>query len=387
MNPGIFLALALLAPSQADKAPTIELITMGPGPYLYSFWGHAALRVREPTTERGRGRDIVYNFGSVDFSGNFFVRMMRGQIDAYVSISSFNRTVMAYSKEDRTITRRVLALEPEQARRIADRLSRYVGAQRITYRYHHFADNCSTRVADEIDLALGGQLSKSWTQDTGLSHREQALQLMRGHTIFYAAIDLILNGQLDRPISTWESRFLPHLFVAKLDQARVDGAPVVGFQFDLHRSKSYEPGVEWTWPWFKIYLFLILPIALLCGLAPRAGALVWWLFSGLLGLVMGILWVGTSYDFLANNWNLLVLPPWNLLFAVLPLTAKWWERTLPWVWRAVAAHTLLLLGIAVLNASGVIQQNMQGPLGAAVVPGLILTLKMYKWVSQRAGTK
>src|SRR5687768_10473563 len=131
-------ALLVLAIAQ----PRIEVITMGPGPYLYSFWGHSAIRVVDPV----KG-DLVYNFGSVDFSGNFFLRMVRGEVEAFVGVSSFAATARTYIAEDRTLTRRVLDLTPAQSSTIAKQLERYTrGGERHRYIYHHFKDNCVTRV-------------------------------------------------------------------------------------------------------------------------------------------------------------------------------------------------------------------------------------------------
>ncbi|MBK6685884.1 MAG: DUF4105 domain-containing protein [Deltaproteobacteria bacterium] len=75
----------LLATTGTSTTPVVELITMGPGPELYSYWGHAALRIIDPQD----GSDRVYNFGSVDFSDGFFVRMMRGQVDAFIGVSTY----------------------------------------------------------------------------------------------------------------------------------------------------------------------------------------------------------------------------------------------------------------------------------------------------------
>src|SRR5262252_6649268 len=108
---------------------------MGPGPYLYSFWGHSAVRVVDPV----KG-DLVYNFGSVDFSGNFFMRMVRGEVEAFVSVSSYDATERSYIAEDRTFTRRILDLTPEQAESVAKHLERYTHGDRHSYVYHHFKD-------------------------------------------------------------------------------------------------------------------------------------------------------------------------------------------------------------------------------------------------------
>src|SRR5438874_80758 len=103
---------AALAPAEvatssaAAAAPRIELITLGPGGYLYSYWGHTALRVFDPRD----GSDSAYNFGAVDFGEGALSRMLRGYVEAFVVRTSFAELLASYSGEDRTIRRRILAL-------------------------------------------------------------------------------------------------------------------------------------------------------------------------------------------------------------------------------------------------------------------------------------
>lgn len=362
-----------VARAPAPTAPVIELITMSPGEELYTLWGHAALRV----TDRASATDVVYNFGSVDFSDGFLLRMLRGHVEAFVAVSSWGAVVTEYGREDRTITRRQLDLSPEAARALAARLAGYVVNGRMQYRYHHLRDNCATRVADEIDLALGGRLAELGGVAPGGTFRQHALHIVERHALLYVVLDVLLAAGVDDPINLWEARFLPSIFGPWLDRVRLGEQPVVGFQMEAYTSRSSHHLAEWTWPWVKIYLLFLVPLLLLCGWFPRAGVLVWAGTAGLLGAVALIFWVGTSYDFVAKNWNVLALPPTHLGLAVLAASRRWHDGAARWL-----AHRYLLLSAAVLaalalgSALGLITQAIDPILGLAIPPTVVLALRL-----------
>src|SRR5262245_13623214 len=105
--------------TSTSAVPKIELITIGPGQYLYSWWGHSALRVIDPRDQT----DASYNFGGVEIDEDFFMKMMRGYVQAYVFRTSYPELLTQYSGEDRTITRRPLTLSDDAARALADSLA------------------------------------------------------------------------------------------------------------------------------------------------------------------------------------------------------------------------------------------------------------------------
>ena len=335
---------------------------MGPGPYLYSFWGHSAIRVVDPA----KG-DLVYNFGSVDFSGNFFLRMVRGEVEAFVGVSSFAATARTYIAEDRTLTRRVLDLTPAQSSSIAKQLERYTkGGERHRYIYHHFADNCVTRVADEIDRAVGGVLSKeARTKDSGVSFREEAVDQLARNGLWAVAVDLAIAGATDRDMTVWERTFLPKRFDELLDATRIDGRPLVKETIDVYRSKSIDENEEWTWPWIYVYLFFLAPICLLIGWRPLWGARVFGLLIGTLGLAVTILWAATEYDFTEHNFNVLVLPATHFLFLA---------PRRPFVRRYALGHALLLVLLGALHLAGVIDHSIGPSIAFALPPAVLLAL-------------
>ena len=87
------------------------------------------------------------------------------------------------------------------------------------YLYNYFTDNCSTRVRDIIDRALGGALSFTKTVASGRTYRDEALRSTQEDFPLATGIDIGLGRPSDHRMTVWESMFLPmslHEVVKKL---------------------------------------------------------------------------------------------------------------------------------------------------------------------------
>lgn len=344
----------LLAAATA-AAPNVELITMAPGDALYTLWGHAALRVIDPDKKR----DVTYNFGSVDLSKGFFMRMLEGRVEAYVSVWPYPRTLESYSAEDRTIVRRGLNLPPGAAAELVDRLDAIVAKDRGAYRYHHFENNCSTQVADVIDRALGGALTTANTQPVPRTFRERALTYVRHRPVLYVGIDIALSAPTDHPITAWQLTFLPEELGRLLDKTEVDGKPLVSDLSAEYEGRKDRSVHDHPWPWLWAYLLLALPLMLVALYLPRTALAVYAMAAGLVGVAIGTLELGTQYDFLSRNLNLLIFLPTYVVVAVLTLLRGRWAQGLI-VWHCRLAFALWITA-AVLWATGASLQNV-GPM-------------------------
>jgi hypothetical protein len=186
---------------------TLKIAVMGPGDELYFWWGHIALVVED--SRAGTSRFFDYGLFSFD-NDNFFYNFAFGRLLYSCGVSPTDRNLSVYFDTNRDITVYTLDVPPELRQKVRDFAETNVLPENRDYYYHHFRDNCSTRIRDIIDIATNGQFLEQYGQAPG---RFTLRQHVRRHTWFSPAADWFLNflmGQvIDRPITVWEDMFLP----------------------------------------------------------------------------------------------------------------------------------------------------------------------------------
>jgi hypothetical protein len=318
----LFAFLLLLAPL-APAAPRIGVATMQPGEIFWERFGHDALVVVDPAS----GAATSYNFGFFDpgepgFVGNFVHGRMRYRLAAL----PFEDDMATYRSEGRGVSIQWLQLSDAQANALADALAVNARPENAVYDYDYFRDNCSTRVRDAIDRAVGGQLRRQLSgRSHGSTYRSEAVRLASPAPWMWLGFDVGLGPAADRPLSLWEESFVPMRLAAALREVEVDGHPLVAPDVPVlpHRIAP-EPAdaPRAVLPWLAAGMLAGLALALA---GPRrrralaASALALWLLCGVLGLLMLFLWFGTVHQFAWANRNLLLFDP----LALLGLAGAW----------------------------------------------------------------
>jgi hypothetical protein len=304
------VAIALgLAAGEARATPAIALYTMGAGDDLFSAFGHAAICVHDERSPAGR----CYNYGTADFRTPVPLTwaFVRGRARFWVSVLPEPVMLDFYRREDRTVWRQVLTLPPEQATALAAALERSTEAQNRYYLYHHFNDNCTTRIRDAIDRVTGGVLGRA-PVDRGRSFRQWAEQGFAGDWPLLAVAELLLGRSADRRTDSWSAMFLPSELRAEV-AARLGAAPEV-----VYARRAPLVGGH-TWLGHLAFALSGLALAALLALAARLGrrafrgALAFaGLALGLVGLVLWALALLSTFPELTRNEALFAFWPTDL---------------------------------------------------------------------------
>ncbi|MDR2094073.1 MAG: DUF4105 domain-containing protein [Treponema sp.] len=324
--------------SNADMARggryTVKLAVIGPGDELYFWWGHIGLVI----TDTVSGEERFYDWGLFSFEReNFFVNFAFGRLIYSCGASPAERNIRIYTLTNRNITLYTLDLPPEKK----DELRRFaewnIQSENRDYSYHHFKDNCATRVRDILDTATYGQFKEAFGQAPG---RFTLRQHVRRHTWFSPFFDWLLNflmGQnIDTPITIWEEMFLPSEIALRASDFRYTDSTgiqrnLVSSVETLNRSRGRPIVLEKPrrqWP-----AELALGTAILGSLAlfmlvrqkkPAAGRMLLGISQSLLGLFFGLtgsvlffMTFFTNHDYTWHNSNILFINP--LVLAVVPL--------------------------------------------------------------------
>jgi len=314
-----------------DARPALEisLLTIGPGAIFWERFGHNAIVVRDSAA----GTAIAYNYGIFDFEQeDFLVNFARGNMRYRIAADDLDDDIEMYREESRSIIEQRLDMSQDEARALRDFLIWNTRPENVFYRYDYFLANCSTRVRDALDKAVGGAIQRGTEgRSRGYTYRMDSLRLMAAEPLLMLGIDLGLGPYADQRIDFWEESFVPAVFSDALHEVRTsDGKPLVGAETKIATGTVEEP--PQLPPDFRV-AFLVIGLAI--------GALVLWLaslrsaaarvplaifatafelFCGIGGVVLLFLWLGTAHQSAWRNENLLLLSP--LCFLLVPAAAS-----------------------------------------------------------------
>jgi len=203
------------AADQPDKAQmaergeylTIKILTVGQGDSVYLWYGHIAIIVEDSL----RNTEVLYDYGVFNFKqDNFFRNFAMGRLIYGVVAAPAAYRISQAEYELRNMTAATLNIPPEKRYEVAIFLQENVKPGNNTYLYHHYNDNCSTRVRDVINMAVDGQL-KVWAEaQPGKMSLREHIHRHSGNNFF---MDWVLNflqsDVIDTQISLWDDMFLP----------------------------------------------------------------------------------------------------------------------------------------------------------------------------------
>ena len=188
-----------------DEDLQIKLVTFGVGDAIHEYWGHNALLVEDAS----RGVSSLYNFGMFAFGSDMLAQYLQGQLEFWVAATPAQPTFEYYAAANRSVRVRELDLPPARRRYLAERLAWYARPENRTYRYHHYLDNCSTKLRDLIDEAIGGQLESLHGNPARLTYRGHTRRYTEHDPLVHFLLVLWMNDSMERPIESYAEAFLP----------------------------------------------------------------------------------------------------------------------------------------------------------------------------------
>jgi hypothetical protein len=311
---------------------TVKVAVVGPGDELYLWWGHIGIIVEDALN----GKSVLYDWGVFSFENkNFFLNFAFGRLLYSCMVSPSDLNFARNIVQNRDITVYTLDLPAEKKLELVRFAENNVLPENRDYWYHHFDDNCATRVRDILDTATGGAFAARYRNAPG---RFTLREHVRRHTWFSPFWDWFLNflmGQdIDKPIMVWEEMFLPSEIGMQIDDFTYTDAwgnerKLVSGVEVINRAAG-RPAVLAAPPPKKIWP-LVVGLALAAAGLFAAGSgkkrklfrvldgvfqAVLGLWFGAAGLVLYFMSFFTNHDYTYHNLNVFVHP---LLLAALPL--------------------------------------------------------------------
>jgi len=345
--------LANIAQATNDHPLRIGVMTMQPGTVFFERFGHNALVVMDETTQQA----ISYNFGYFDPEEPGFIRnFIAGNMGYYLVALPLDQDLSQYLSFGRGVSVQWLNLSTAQAQTLADSLAQRARPENARYRYDYFTANCATMVRDALNQALKGQLEAQLVaRSRGHSYRSEVVRLARPEAWMWLGLDLGLGPWADQPLSRWQEAFIPMRLAEGLREVHNhEGQPLVYMeeQWLPHRVavEPVERSRHW-WPWLVLGLILARLVKITARRWPRVlggFALIFWLLSGVAGLLLLYLWGWSEHRATWANRNSLLLNP--LALVLLPLAWQWFRgrganaclAKLAWAVAVIAALALPL---------------------------------------------
>lgn len=364
---------------RSEERYEIHLVTMDQGDQVWEMFGHNALVV----LDREAGTAVAWNWGVFNFEDvDFIPRFLRGTMLYRLEGMDPEWMIRSYIGDNRSVHTHRLHLSPDEAATLVEHIRVHYLPENRHYVYDYFRDNCSTRIRDALDLAVGGELRAHFEdRSTPRSYRWHSRRLVQRVGWVDQGLSFLLGPRGDLPRTEWEAMFVPMELARLLEDFEREGPggetrPLLGprqilFEADRPPTPAAPPPFS---AWMPILGFVGGGLLILLGwwaagagraegpaggrgrggVGARAAFGVaaggWALFSGALGWLLVASWF-TDHTFI--HWNL------NLLYAsplALPLLAPLWSslvsgrRARGSAGRWATGTALLIAGISVVGA-------------------------------------
>lgn len=310
----------------------ISILTCAPGQELYSLFGHTGLRI----VDSAHRTDIVYNWGTFDFDEpNFYLKFMRGQLLYFVSAWTFPEFMYEYQTEGRNVYEQTLNLSCADKQKILDAVYVNMQGNNRFYKYDFLLDNCTSRVRDMVLKPLPAASFTKPVVDSGTTARQMLhFYLDRGGQPWSKlGIDILLGSKLDQPVSNMQAMFLPEFYMTAMNNAVNNSLPVcekIKTIFTApppaNPSGRYTPLIAIACVCVIIYLLSLSKSSA----AKKATAYIdvfLLCISGLLGILLLFMWLGTDHTVCKSNYNIAWALPTNFIAGFFYFKKPRWLKT------------------------------------------------------------
>lgn len=343
-----------------EQKPVIELVTMGIGSLIWERHGHIALCIREENPRQDR----CFNYGIGDFHKPLSMGwgFFRGTNSFWVGEMDPDMMLSIYSNADRTIWVQPLPLTAEQKAQVIAKLEFDILDENRHYAYDHFWDNCTTRVRDVINDAVGGALANMKGPVDDRTYRDLARPGFFGMRPALLITDIAMGRATDSVPSYYQRMFLPD-YMREAVTLLWGIEPIV--LYERKGPAPLEDGPSGRLIFALLILLLTAPAwaTRLWGRFERTGMWFALLPQFALGSVLWLLAIISPLPYVRWNETCLLLLPLDLCLVLLPLV---WRR------RYARARVVMLGIVGLLLAVGVLKQPLFAPLLWPLVPALVV---------------
>lgn len=306
---------------ELSSQATVSVITIGPGESLNDAFGHNAFRI----TDKNLGIDLVYGYGEYDFEAPYFyLKFAQGKLNYLMSRHHFKDIYRYYSTSNRSIKEQILNYNQKEKQVLFSFLEDNYKPENRRYLYDFFYDNCATRIRDVTELSstekIEYNIPKGFSSKT---FRSLIYEHVNKNSWGSLGIDLALGSVIDREATPREYMFLPKYIYQFFEEATISSNKLL-VQSSTVLFNNKENRNNWPFYYSPLFILGILSILLLFSTYKenKVNKRKRWIdvllggVTGLVGIVLALLWFATDHTSTAYNYNLLWAFPLNILLIV-----------------------------------------------------------------------
>ena len=314
-----------------SKDTKVSVLTCGLGNETYSYFGHTAIRVADP----GNNIDLVYNYGAFDFSTpNFVAKFAKGDLQYFVVVHPFADFMNEYTYEKRSIFEQELLIPQQLKQKLFDNLNTTLLSEDRYYTYKFIDKNCTSMVADIINMTLGGEVVVK-KGDTNITYRSILFPYFDGHFYEKLGTSIIFGAKVDQ-LGT--KIFLPFELKKSLEKTTFQNKPLVSKTNTLLSFEKETPLSLWN----NVYTYLfILGFVVLAH--NKIVDKIYLLILSLIGIFFAIMGFYSLHHELAMNYNVLLFSPLLLILIVFSIL-----KNKRWTYRFAVLHVLFLIAYCLI---------------------------------------
>lgn len=314
-----------------SKNTKVSILTCSKGNELYSVYGHTAIRIKDDSASL----DVVYNFGMFDFrTENFYLKFIKGDLKYFVSAYAFNEFFYEYTAENRSIFEQELKLTEIQKQQLFDNLNTNLFTDKKYYTYKFIDRNCTTKVMDNINEAVGQNCIVK-TTDLDKTYREILYPYLENHFYENLGINIVFGKKVDK---LSDKLFLPIELLESLKTAKINGKLISGEPKLILKAKETKTPMSL---WNNFYTFCAIFIVIIMSRKQSVYLGVLAIF-GLFGVFLSLVGLYSYHLEISYNYNTLLLNP-TFLF----LLYFYWKKKYKW-FNYICFINLVLLGVYLL---------------------------------------
>ena len=355
----LFLVLAVFVGSNALARPgrtensdiEVYLLTCGPGQELYATWGHTALRVKDLNA----GTDIVYNWGVFDFSTKHFAwKFAKGRLEYMLAYTTYDRFLDEYIYSNREVISQRVNLDRQEINTMLMLIQENLKPENVKYRYDFFYDDCSTRVRDLLENAVGDNLlypPEDIRNQTTFAKEIERFSIRSPWLDF--GIDMLMGREGRKRTTLRDRMFLPDELSKGLSQLviRRDGlmVPLLANPVTVVESTAVWQKTNVMLTPISVFSFLLI-IVLILGATLKSklannimDIIIFFLFS-VLAVMIFFFNFFTDHIQMRGNMHILWLSP----FVITSLIALILDKEFLWSFRTVFVFTIIFTALAII---------------------------------------